>query len=92
LAKVAGDTQGLKTNQLKRLENLYRRKLPRADPTVAWRAFGRQALHACRLGLDHPRTRAPMQWFRPPPADMATLMRSLGFGPTDRRAELPGES
>ncbi len=70
---------------------VYRRKLPPADPTVAWRAFGRQALHACRLGLDHPRTRAPMQWFRPPPADMAALMQSLRFGPTDRQAELPGE-
>lgn len=71
---------------------VYRRRLPPPDSTVAWRAFGRQALHACRLGLEHPRTRAPMQWFRAPPADLAGLMHSLGFGPTDRPAPLPGEA
>ena len=54
--------------------------------------FGRQALHACRLGLEHPRTRVPMQWFRAPPADLAELMQSLGFGPTDRPATLPGNA
>ena len=71
---------------------VYRRRLPSPDPTIAWRAFGRQALHACRLGLVHPRTRLPMQWFRAPPDDLAELMRSLEFGPTDRPAALPGES
>ena len=70
---------------------VYRRKLPPVDATVAWRAFGRQALHACRLGLEHPRSRAPMQWFRAPPADMSALMQALGFGPTDRPKSLPGE-
>ena len=63
---------------------VYRRRLPSANEQIAWRAFGRQALHACRLGLVHPRTQRPLQWFRAPPADLAELMRSLGFGPTDR--------
>jgi 23S rRNA pseudouridine1911/1915/1917 synthase len=71
---------------------VYRRRLPSPDATVAWRSFGRQALHACRLGLEHPRTRVPMQWFRAPPADLAELMQSLGFGPTDRPATLPGDA
>jgi 23S rRNA pseudouridine1911/1915/1917 synthase len=67
---------------------VYRRRLPPADSTARWRAFGRQALHACRLGLAHPRTGASMQWFRPPPADLAGLMRELGFGPLERPAGL----
>jgi 23S rRNA pseudouridine1911/1915/1917 synthase len=41
-------------------------------------------LHACRLGLVHPASGAALSWFRPPPADMSDLMRSLGFGPLDR--------
>jgi 23S rRNA pseudouridine1911/1915/1917 synthase len=63
---------------------VYRRRLPSRTPDVAWRAFLRQALHACRLGLEHPRSREPMQWFRAPPPDIAGLMRTLGFGPIDR--------
>ncbi len=63
---------------------VYRRRLPSPVPEIAWRCFARQALHACRLGLDHPTTRAPMQWFRAPPADLSGLMLSLGFGPIDR--------
>jgi 23S rRNA pseudouridine1911/1915/1917 synthase len=68
---------------------VYRRRLPSPHPDVAWRAFPRQALHACRLGLEHPDTGEPMEWFRPPPPDMAALMGSLGFGPIDRPASLP---
>jgi 23S rRNA pseudouridine1911/1915/1917 synthase len=63
---------------------VYRRRLPSRSPDIAWRAFSRQALHACRLGLEHPHTGEPWQWFRAPPPDMAGLMRSLGFGPIDR--------
>jgi len=58
---------------------LYRRGLPPPGPHSAWRAFPRQALHACRLGLVHPASGAALQWFRGPPPDMAGLMRSLGF-------------
>jgi 23S rRNA pseudouridine1911/1915/1917 synthase len=39
--------------------------------------FPRQALHAWKLGLDHPVTRAPMQWEAPLPADFAALLSSL---------------
>jgi 23S rRNA pseudouridine1911/1915/1917 synthase len=67
---------------------VYRRRLPPSDGTVSWRAFGRQALHACRLGLTHPSSGKSMQWFRPPPADLAGLMRTLGFGPLDRPSAL----
>lgn len=41
--------------------------------------FGRQALHAARLGLVHPQTQAPIVWSVLPPPDMGALMRELGF-------------
>jgi 23S rRNA pseudouridine1911/1915/1917 synthase len=63
---------------------VYRRRLPAPTPGVHWRAFPRQALHACRLGLVHPSTGETIAWFRAPPADLAGLMQSLGFAPTDR--------
>jgi 23S rRNA pseudouridine1911/1915/1917 synthase len=65
---------------------VYRRRLPSPTPGSAWRSFPRQALHACRLGLRHPVSDEPMQWFRAPPPDMAELMRALGFGPIDQPA------
>ena len=40
-------------------------------------AFGRQALHAFRLGLVHPATRAGMAWEAPLPADFAALLAAL---------------
>jgi len=40
-------------------------------------AFARQALHAMRLGLKHPRTGEAMQWEVPMPADMQSLLESL---------------
>jgi 23S rRNA pseudouridine1911/1915/1917 synthase len=40
-------------------------------------SFKRQALHACRLGLVHPASGAPMQWEAPAPADMRELLREL---------------
>jgi len=63
---------------------VYRRRLPASDPSVPWRAFPRQALHACMLGLQHPVSGESMTWFRSPPADLAALMRALQFGPIDR--------
>lgn len=39
----------------------------------------RQALHACRLSLRHPKQRATITWFRAPPEDLLELMRAVGF-------------
>jgi 23S rRNA pseudouridine1911/1915/1917 synthase len=39
--------------------------------------FPRQALHAARLGLVHPRTRQPQHWDAPLPDDMARLLEAL---------------
>ena len=39
--------------------------------------FHRQALHAARLGLVHPRTRQPQHWDAPLPDDMAQLLEAL---------------
>lgn len=43
----------------------------------ALRAFRRQALHAARLGLTHPRSGHAMHWQAPLPADMQALLASL---------------
>jgi 23S rRNA pseudouridine1911/1915/1917 synthase len=40
-------------------------------------AFGRQALHAWRLGLIHPATHETLQWDSPLPQDFAALLDSL---------------
>lgn len=62
----------------------YRRRLPpRDDLAGGWKAFSRQALHACRLSLDHPMTKQRLTWFHRPAPDLAELMNSLGFGPLD---------
>jgi len=50
------------------------------DPTYGKKrgiAFGRQALHAWRLGLVHPSTKKPMQWESPLPPDFAALLAAL---------------
>jgi 23S rRNA pseudouridine1911/1915/1917 synthase len=63
---------------------LYLRGRPPAratDDPHGWTRFPRQALHACMLALVHPRSGRARRWFRPPPADMATLMAQLGFDP-----------
>ncbi len=44
----------------------------------AVRRFGRQALHATRLGLIHPLSREAMEWHAPLPQDMAQLLEALG--------------
>jgi 23S rRNA pseudouridine1911/1915/1917 synthase len=43
-------------------------------------AFGRQALHAARLGFDHPRTGRPVVVEAPLPADLRTLLAALRAG------------
>ncbi|WP_025599642.1 RluA family pseudouridine synthase [Burkholderia sp. WSM2230] len=45
--------------------------------------FARQALHAWRLGLIHPKTGRTMQWRADVPEDMATLSAALGLGRDD---------
>jgi 23S rRNA pseudouridine1911/1915/1917 synthase len=42
--------------------------------------FGRQALHAFRLGLVHPATRRQCEWESPLPADFAGLLATLRAG------------
>jgi 23S rRNA pseudouridine1911/1915/1917 synthase len=56
---------------------VYRRGRP--PVTGAPAQFKRQALHACRLGLVHPRSGESLQWFREPPPDMNELMQTIGF-------------
>jgi 23S rRNA pseudouridine1911/1915/1917 synthase len=43
----------------------------------ALRGFRRQALHAARLGLYHPRTGTPLSWESELPEDFRTLLRAL---------------
>jgi 23S rRNA pseudouridine1911/1915/1917 synthase len=47
---------------------------------AAAREFRRQALHAQRLGLDHPTTHAGMLWEAPPPPDFLHLLAALRTG------------
>lgn len=63
---------------------VYARRRPRLTGAAA--ALTRQALHASRLSLRHPVSGSTMTWFRPPPQDLATLMRAVGFDP-DRPLE-----
>ena len=53
-----------------------RRRLPAGAPEAA-AAFARQALHAARLGFEHPVTGQAMAFEAPPPADMAALIAAL---------------
>ncbi len=41
------------------------------------RGFSRQALHASRLGLEHPQSSEYMEWEAPLPADMEALLKVL---------------
>ena len=53
------------------------RRVGHRDDAGPQAGFKRQALHACRLGLVHPASAAPMQWEAPAPADMQELLRDL---------------
>ena len=56
-----------------------RRRLPASAPGAEMaRAFPRQALHAARLGFEHPATGAAMAFESPLPADMEALLAALG--------------
>ncbi len=63
---------------------IYRKRLPLRDESAdGWKAFGRQALHACQLGLDHPQTGHRLMWFQRPAPDLLQLMSGLGFAALD---------
>jgi 23S rRNA pseudouridine1911/1915/1917 synthase len=70
-------------------DRVYRQRRPTAGgPGSEWATFPRQALHACRLALDHPETRARCTWFRAPPDDMRSLMLGLGIDDVDAPIEV----
>ncbi|MDW8479145.1 MAG: 23S rRNA pseudouridine(1911/1915/1917) synthase RluD [Xanthomonadales bacterium] len=57
-----------------------RPRLPRgcdADLAAALGGFARQALHAARLELEHPRSGERLRFEAPPPADLAALLARL---------------
>ena len=62
---------------------LYKGKMSKLPEGCPLSLIKRQALHASRLGLEHPRTKELMQWFVPAPDDLAQLMTEIGFSPTD---------
>jgi 23S rRNA pseudouridine1911/1915/1917 synthase len=67
---------------------VYRRGRPALAADLPAARFARQALHAVRLQLVHPRSGETLSWFRAPPADMRTLMKACGFGRSDRPREV----
>ena len=62
---------------------VYKGKLGKLPADCPLTIMKRQALHASRLGLVHPKTKENMQWFVSAPQDLTELMESVGFGPTD---------
>jgi 23S rRNA pseudouridine1911/1915/1917 synthase len=52
-------------------------------------AFGRQALHAFRLGLAHPKSGAHCEWDSPVPDDFAQLLSRAGIAQVDPADLLP---
>ena len=53
--------------------------------------FGRQALHAVRLGLLHPATGEAMEWQAELPVDMKALLEAMREAPTTRGIDLEFE-
>jgi 23S rRNA pseudouridine1911/1915/1917 synthase len=47
--------------------------------------FARQALHACRLGLKHPKTGKDIEWHAPLPEDFAELLDRAGIKDYDEK-------
>ena len=62
---------------------VYKGKMGKLPADCPLTIMKRQALHASRLGLVHPKTKENMQWFVPAPQDLTELMESVDFGPTD---------
>ena len=59
---------------------VYRLARPHVDLPGVAKAFPRQALHAARLGLDHPATARALSWRSPLPQDMRELIEALEDG------------
>jgi len=60
------------------------------DPVYGGRRageFGRQALHALAIGIEHPRTGEAMRFIAPLPADMTELLAARGLTAIDRAIE-----
>lgn len=53
---------------------------PLYGPARLTAVFGRQALHAEKLGLDHPASGLPCEWQVPLPDDFAGLLKAAGIG------------
>ncbi|MCM1280787.1 MAG: RluA family pseudouridine synthase [Alistipes senegalensis] len=53
---------------------------PLYGPSRQAAVFGRQALHAEKLGLDHPASGLPCEWQVPLPDDFAGLLEAAGIG------------
>lgn len=69
------------------------RSLPASlDPEqrAALKQLKRQALHAYRLGFEHPRTGEFMAFESPPPSDLRSALAALGFG--DPLRDLPEQA
>jgi 23S rRNA pseudouridine1911/1915/1917 synthase len=65
---------------------VYGRARGKRSVTALPHGFARQALHAWRLGLIHPRTGRTMQWRADVPDDIAALSAALGLGRDDEGA------
>ena len=59
---------------------VYRKKAPGVAKTLS---FGRQALHAFALSLQHPVTQELQTWFRLPPVDLIDLLPQVGMSTQD---------
>jgi 23S rRNA pseudouridine1911/1915/1917 synthase len=57
----------------------------KSDDVSSLTSFSRQALHAERLGLFHPRTGAPVEFYAPLAADMDRLLKVLEAQDLDER-------
>jgi len=62
---------------------IYGRARGKRSVTPLPDGFARQALHAWRLGLIHPKTGRTMQWRADAPEDMQVLSAALGLGRDD---------
>ena len=64
--------------ELEQLQTAYERVVSTGKPHLVSQ-FGRQALHAYRLGLVHPSSRKDCEWQAPLPEDFAGLLARAGI-------------
>ena len=58
---------------------LYGKTPKKAGLREIWQTLGRQALHAARLGFEHPITGSYMEWITEPSADFLQTLRALRY-------------